>query len=317
MYKSNYIRFPNNIFEPEKILVDDKYYTLFLVRFNNLYDLYDYLKSNPNLNRYIFRTLESETDDIKFAGKPYNKALEDLIIDYDPGYEEFLELQNDLNNGINIKVHKYETVRTVAGGHLNIPAYSAGSPLCYETTQRISKPRFIRIHVTLSYNCQTTKKQVLNRAIIITNILKALENSGYSVGLDTFELSVDGNELAHIIVQVKKHGERMNMSALYKSLCNVEFLRRILFRVLETLEVKNRWDWGYGSTCSEEFIRRALNFDDNDMFFDQPLRMGIEGLDLADDFESAINHLKLADKIDVERAKVEFREVTKKLELKK
>ena len=53
------------------------------------------------------------------------------------------------------------------------------------------------------------------------------------------------------------------------------------------------------------------------MFFDQPLRMGIEGLDLADDFESAINHLKLADKIDVERAKVEFREVTKKLELKK
>ena len=41
--------------------------------------------------------------------------------------------------------------------------------------------------------------------------------------------------------------------------------------------------------------------------------MGIDGYDLAQDFESAIKHLNLEDKIDVEKAKREFSENTKVL----
>ncbi len=305
-YPKNYLRFPDNIFEPEKVKIGRYNYTRYYARFNNLYELYEYLTSDPNLNRVVFRNLSSLEKDSDFAGKPYSEAVEDLISEVDPGYEEFLSLQKDLNNAKHGAIHKYKTVRTVAGGHLNTVAYSTGNPLCYETEERVVKAKFVTIHIALSYYWGTSKEQVLNRAIIITNVLKALENAGYSVNLNTFELSEEARELIYIVVQIKRHGEKMNMSALYKTLCHVEFLRRILFRVLETLDVTEDWQHGYGSTCSEEFTRKALKFGENDIFFDQPRAMGINGKDLAEDFENAIKHLNLEDKIDVEKAKREF-----------
>lgn len=310
--ESNYERFPYNIFQPEKITVGYNEYTLYLARFNGLYDLYEYVKSNPKLNRKVFRELSSENGSSSFAGKPYKEAVEDLIRDYDPGYEDFLELQKDLNNSKEIAIHKYKTVRTLAGGHLNIPAYSAGSPLCYESEQRIFKPRFIRIHIALGYVGDTTKSQVLNRAIIITNILKSLETAGYNIDLDTFSLSEEEDEIIHTVVKLKNYGERLNMIALYKSLCHVEFFRRVIFRVRETIDVKKCWGSGYGRTCTENVVRKVLNFDNNDIFFDQPNCMGIYGKDLASDFERAVNHLNLSDKIDVNKAKREFKELVLK-----
>ena len=46
---------------------------------------------------------------------------------------------------------------------------------------------------------------------------------------------------------------------------------------------------------------------DNDIFFDQPREMGIRGKDIAADFDAVISHLNLEDKIDIEKAKSEFK----------
>ena len=305
--------YPGIVFDPEKKIVGSDTYTVYKVRFNSLYSLYEYLKSNPPTNDIVFHKLHSETGDFDFAGKPYFEAVEDLVSIVDPGYDEFLKLQKSINGAKNIKTHKYRLVRTVAGGRLNNVAYCVGSPLCYESEELISKPKFIQIHVTLSYVFTTSKSQVLNRAIIITNIVKALEDAGYNVGLNTFELSEEEDELVYILVQIKKYGERINLQRLYKTLCHVEFLRRILFRILETTDVKCDWENGYGCTCSEQFTRKFLDFDDNDIFFDQPREMGIKGRDLADDFENAIKHLQLEDKIDVQKVKEEFSNSVKSL----
>ena len=307
-YPNNYEKYPDNIYPPEVKQVENKKYTMYMARFNSLYSLYDYLKSEPELNRCVFRVLHSVHNESYFAGKPYKEALEHLVDETDSGYKEFLKLQKDINNARTMDVHKYKLVRTVAGGHLNIPLYSAGVPLCYETEEKIRKPRFVRIHVTLSYYCGTTKDQVLHRAVIITNIIKALERAGYNVELNTFELSKEDDELIYIIIAIKKYGQKINMSALYKTLCNVEFLRRIMFRILESLDVKRDWGDGYGQTTSEQFTRKALNLNEFDIFFDQPSEMGIKGKNLAEDFERAIKHLSLEDKIDVDKAKKEFNE---------
>ena len=95
----------------------------------------------------------------------------------------------------------------------------------------------------------------------------------------------------------------------------MEFLRRILFRILETLDVTEDWSDGYGSTCDESFVRKALNLGKDDIFFDQPRSMGIRGENLAKDFEAAIKHLNLEDKIDVAKAKAEFEKDVKCLHL--
>ncbi len=319
---SNYERFPSNIFEP-KILNDNNYWKeryLYLARFNSLYDLYTYLKSEPKINREIFPRLHSETNGFDFAGKPYSEALEDLVdINYETSYQEFLKLQRKIDSCMSMPVHKYKTVRTLSGGHLNIPAYSAGSPLCYETEQRIVKPKFVRIHLMLGYGFGVTKEAVFNRAVILTNILKSLENEGYMVELNSCELCEGYDEFVKIIVSLKRQGERLNMVTLHKALCHVEFLRRLLFRVLETLEVTEyRWGENYGNIPDMETIEKLLRVDESDMFFFAPNVMGITGKDLAMDFERAIDFLQLSDKIDVEKAKKEFAkgvEIAKKDEL--
>lgn len=303
----NKTHFPNNIFPP-KILEDGT--KIYLARFSNLYDLYEYLMSNPKLNKRAFPSRCSVKSNYEFAGRPYEEALNDLIsTDYNPGYKEFLRLQSNLDNCISIPIHKYKVVNTLAGGHLNIPAYSSGNPLCYETEERIVSPKFVKINATVSYNAHTTKDQVFNRAIVLTNVLKALENAGYSIELNTFSLCNVFEEYMHIIYKIKNHGERLNMLSLYKVLCQTEFLRRIEFRVMETMGVEYfKWNRTYGDCCNEEKAKRILKLNDRDIYFDEPCNLGIEGKDIAEDFISAINHLNLENKIDTEKIKVKMKQ---------
>lgn len=315
-YPNNHEKFSSIVYKPEAIRVSGRKYTIYQVRFNSLYSVYDFLKEDPEINRVVFKEVSSLSDNYSFYGKPYNEALEDLVSDDDPEYQEFLKIQKQLERAHSGPIHKYKTVRTVAGGHLNIPAYCAGDPLCYETEERVISSKFIRFHVTLSYRAGTSKKQVLYRAIIITNILKALEDAGYKVDLNTFELSFEADELIYIVVQIKRFSEKLNMSSLHKVLCHVEFLRRILFRILEITDVKNDWEDGYGVTCSEEFVRKVLELDKDDYYFGTPDEMGIKGESLTEDFISTVNYLKIGDKINLEKAKKEFEKCSKLLKIK-
>lgn len=304
----NNSKFPNNIFLPQNIKVFADDYTIYKAEFDGLYDLYDYLKANPKINTKIFKGLASINGSSSFAGVPYKEAVEDLINDVRANYNEFLELQNAIDGCTDVVVQRYQKSYSVAGGHLNIPRYIAGAPNCYDVTRKIKDDKFLRLFVALSYRSTTSEKQVFNRAIIITNIIKALEKEGYKIDLNTFEMSSKYDEISYIIVQLKKINESLNMQSLYKVLCYREFLRRILFRVLETMDVKRNWSNGYGSTCSKSFVAKVLNLNKNDIFFGEPHEMNILGYDLAIDFKRAVDYLELKDKIDVEKATREFSE---------
>ena len=312
-YPNNYLHYPKNIFPPRKVTVGGKEWTLYAASFRNLYNLYDYLKSDPEVNGIVFRNLQSEENPESQSGKPYKEALEDLIKPGDKKYSEFLRLDKSISGATKGNSRSYETVMSVQGGYLNVPAYIAGDPLCYESIEPIKKSKFIKMNVLISYNGLTQPSQVTNRAIIIANLIKALESYGYSVDLNAFELSTVFNEIECITVNIKNHGEAMKMTDLYKVLCNIEFFRRLLFRVIETLDVKECWSQGYGHKCSKEFTKEFFNMGENDLYLDQPSKMGIRGYSLADDFESVVDYLNLRDKIDVEKAKEDFRNEDLKL----
>lgn len=307
MKTNNSKLFPNNIFPVEKVSIEGGYYgestyKIYTARFENLYDLHRYLTSNPEINRSIFQELSSENKEQSFAGKPYEEAVADLLKDHDPGYDYFLELQANINQSLGANKRRYTPTRKVVGNHIILPAYAAGSPKCYMGLEKVNEAKFIRMHVTLSYFWNTSKEQVFNRALIITNLIKALENKGYTVDLHAFSLAEESDELINIILKLKRFDGTLDMDALYKSLCRVEFLRRILFRIRETMDVENSWGEGYGRTCTENFTRGLLRLDDNDIFIDQPSNLGIGGYNLADDFENTIESLKIQDKIDVDKA---------------
>lgn len=309
----NYETHPDNFYKPEKIIIDGKKYREFFIKFNNLYEIYEFLKSKHAINAKVFSELKSLTGAYSFAGIPYEDAVEDLIDFSEEGYDNFLTLVRELATIKSGYKHEYELKRTLAGGHLNIPAYSAGSPLCYESYERVKKPKFINIHSTLSYPWYTTKEQVLNKAIILVSVINALEKNGYKVNLSTFELSVDFDELLYVAVNVKRIGEMTNLQALYKTNCHVEFLRRILFRILEASAVTNSWNDGYGQTCEEKFAKKFLNIGKDDLYFGTPSELDIKGDDLGRDFKSCLEILDLNSKFNVAEITDEFNQRVKRL----
>jgi len=306
-YPHNEIEFPFNIYEPDKVQIGDETYTRYRAKFNSLHDLYSYLKSNPRLNRRIFRSLSSVEGTSEFAGVDYEDALEELEEPPRGDYREFLRLSERLSDDAMGYVQEHETIKAPGGGYIDVPSYASGDPLCYRISRSTYVPKFIRVNIALSYYWGTTKDQVLNRALIIAALVNAFEQAGYIVEVNTFEMSKEAKEFIDIDVNIKNSNETFNKASLYKTLCYVEFLRRLLFRVLETLDVKNDWSSGYGETVSEGFVRRARRMSDNDIFFDQPREMGIRGKDIGEDFVNALEHLNLGDKIDVEKAKKEFK----------
>lgn len=303
-------RFSKNIFLPVKKIVryDDSEatYDLYVANFSSLYNLQQYLLGNPEINSIVFNEndLSSETGTFRFAGVPYDQAVSELLDTSDEKFKEFLKIVRTVNSATPGMSKKYNVTKSYTGSRISNTSYIMGNPKCYSKREKIIVPKFIKMSINLAYNCNHDKNQVYFRSIIISNLVKALEESGYSVNVDTFALLEEDDEMMKISIQMKSHNGKLHMSDLYKMTCNVEFFRRIIFRVMETLDVHNlSWEDGYGRTCNEELTRATLGLKKDDILFCQPSEMGIEGDDLASDFESAINHLGIEDIIDVKRAK--------------
>ena len=302
-YTNNDERFPNNIFEPVQVVIDGRKYIKYRANFRSLRNLYNYLKSKPDINNEVFSTLHSESKEKEFAGKSYRSALEELVNPPRSEFKEIFRVSDRIQENALGYVKEFISVKSPNGGSIDIPAYCSGSPFCYRKTKSVYTPKFIRINIALGYYWGTSKEQVLNRAMIILALVNALEQAGYVVEINTFEVAREGNEIVEIDVNIKNNDETFDKASLYKSLCYVEFLRRILFRVLETLNVQNSWGGGYGETCEESFVRAVRGSDENDIYFDQPRNMGIGGNDIVDDFNEAVSHLSLEDKIDMDETK--------------
>ena len=314
MLNKNYEKFPNNFFPPREITVDSKKYKYYLVRFNNLYDIYNYLKSNPYINKAVFSHLSSRLGATSFSGMPYSDSVDDLINFKDQYYFDFVDLVKDIANAKSGSVHKFQTVYSVAGGRVYTPNYSVGSPYCYETEERIKRPKFINVYSALSYSGSTSKYQVFNRAVVLISIISALEKQGYNINLNAFEMSSSGDEIVNNVVDIKKHSEPTNLQALYKTSCKIEFLRRILFGVLETVGVENvKWGDGYGKTCPKDFVREVLNIGKDDIYFGTPQELGVGGASIKKDFEECLDRLNLSSNIDIKEIDDEFDKHVKKL----
>lgn len=312
---NNYKVFPENVDKPERIQIKDEEYTVHGYRFRGLQDFYDFLKQNPQINVETFgnkREVSSLTGSYNFAGEPYDDAIEKLVREMDPGYQEYLKIQKSINARRG-QAHKYKQVKTIAGGIVDPVAYTTGSPEIYRASRLINQPKFITIDTQVAYNCGTSKSQVFNRALIITNLVKALERNGYNVDVNSFMVAEEYDEIIKAVFEIKKHGQRINYQTLYKSLVDVEFFRRLCFRLIEISDVTNCWRSGYGHPGDERLVRGLLKLKKEDIYFDQPSSMGIRGENIESDFERAVKNLHLEKSIDIENEKKYLRESIKVL----
>lgn len=271
--------------------------------FTNLSDLYDYLHSNPKVDTNIFKEQHSLCAEKDFAGEPFDIALEYLKGGYDVRLKEF----NMAIKSVNVLGYNDEDsrklVRGLHGGAYLSPLVAAGIPDCMIKYDRDTTPKCITLYFQINYTWKTTPEQIFNRGIATINLIKALQEKGYLVDLKVFELLKYDEEYIDIIVNIKNIDEDLNIAKCYYPLVGKEFFRRVMFRVIESVPVKNNWYVGYGFKLSDKEIREFYKLKEKDLLISEPYSMGIKGEDIYVDTINMFETLNVVNEFDLSKIK--------------
>lgn len=275
------------------------------IKFNSLYDLYEYLISNPEVNDRVFRNQYSLNPNKDFYGEPLNKAIEYLKGGYRENYDNFLKMNTEFNN-YNIYEEEIIKTRSVYGGVPLAPLVAAGVPDSMLSYKRNIEPKVVNIYYNLSYPNSTSQSQIYNRGIITLYIIKTLESMGYIVNFYTFFLSSISDEIVNIEVKLKSNNDLiLNIEHCYFAMIAKEFLRRCIFRVLESVPVTyGLWGRDYGHTLSAEDIKKFYNTNKFDLIIGRPKELNIFGKDIYIDTENMIKALSLEEIFELNKKKL-------------
>lgn len=273
------------------------------IKFRNLTDLYDYLKSNPKVNTKVFTRQASIKNDTLFAGEPLPQAIEYCIGGYDKGFDNFLSTNAQLKTAAKELTDNRTLVRTIYGGMPQPALVAAGVPDCMLRYERDTTTAVRNIYFNLAYSAQNTTGKIVNRGLATLYLVQALESKGEIVNFKAFELSKndDEDEIINIELNLKKPGDLfLNIEKCYYPIKSKEFLRRVLFRVKESSKVEDYyWGDGYGQALTASEMRTFLGAKPHDLVISCPEEMGIEGNNIYDDTVALIQTLGIEKEFDV------------------
>ena len=109
--------------------------------------------------------------------------------------------------------------------------------------------------------------------------------------------------MVNISINLKRPGDLfLNIEKCYFPIKAKEFLRRLLFRVLESVPVEDLfWGEGYGKPASIKEMREFFNPNSKDLIISYPSEMGIKGYNIYEDTLNLIKKLKIEDEFDLQR----------------
>lgn len=303
--------------------------TVFRYHFPSLVSLVEYLKT-AEPNREVFTTLFSELPDERgknFRGESLEDTLNHLIYGYNQTYEEYLEKSKmrEIEIFSEIDYGRVKPIRGYSGSRVDINAYLNGEDKCMLRAVRSVPKQFKTINYDLSYKASITESQIFNRGAICMLIISALEQNNISVNLNCFNLLEQvinqdetkryaqpvkkkeilvpkKKEILYVTVNLKDVDETLNEPMCIGPFNRKEFLRRVIFRLLEVSPVDKAWRVGHGYVIKDvKEIERIIEASPDDLTFHDPDQMGIKGDDLAEDFEAVVDYFKLEDVIKLRK----------------
>lgn len=274
------------------------------IRFSNLVDLYDYLIKEPKINSYVFSNPASSNCD-SFYGEPLEQAVEYCISGYKKNFENFLTANDELKKTTKDNSENRILTRSIYGGVPLSSLVAAGVPDCVLRYERDNKSTVRNIYFNLAYPSDTKTSQIINRGLAVLYIIQALEARGEMINFKAFFLAHHLDEMINIEIVLKKPGDMfLDVQKCYFPLVGKEFLRRVLFRVMESSSVQERyWGIGYGTPANQGMIRDFYQASHSDFIISSPKEMGIIGDCIYDDTISLIENLNLKDEFDINKIK--------------
>lgn len=280
------------------------YMTVYDVKFDNLADLYYYLKSNPKVNKSFLWEQSSITGSSEFAGADLKTSIEYIVDGYDCGFDNFLVACEKMQNATIDVTDSRSLRRGLYGGIPLAPLVAAEVPECMLRYDRKKEGTIRNMYFSLSYPHYVEQEEIFNRGLATLYIIDALEKKGDVVNFVARETAECGNEIVNIEVVLKKPSDMvLDIKKCYFPLTGREFLRRLLFRVKESMPFIEDWSWGYGRTLEEETLRDFMNLKDSDYVISTPNEIGIRGNNIYTDTVRLIENLNLEEEFDVQKIK--------------
>lgn len=275
------------------------------IEFNNRRDFIDYLKKASTSLTFIgqeLASMDTSNSGIEFTRtNSFNEALELFENGWYEEFNNFLNLKKQID-----KLMPYVSLRRhfenkVYGSSPNVANAIMNLPNSMRKTCTINNGKEMRIFVNLSYSWLTKKEEIMNLGVLTLSLIDFLENIGYRVNLTSFYIGESGNEMLFVKNDLKKAGDGQNIQKYYFAFCNPSYLRRLIFRVIETTnELGNSWINGYGRILLKDSIKNVLELSDNIIIISNPYEVGIKGKDLKEDIKAFLDYVLLGKKINLD-----------------
>lgn len=277
--------------------------TIYNIRFINLTDLYEYLKSSPKVNVRVFSEQSSILKKASWAGESLNQSIEYLLGGYKKSLDNFLKASGKLQSiGNRENDESSRTLRRAFYGGIPLASLVAsGIPESRLVYDRYEEVRYATIHFSLAYPAVTKEEQIINRGLATLYIVQSLESRGYIVNFKAFALVNCNDEIVNFAIDLKKPGEEfLNIEKCYFPMIAREFLRRIVFRVIESSDVTEReWNFSYGQTMAPSHVAHFLKTRPSDLIIPSPNEIEIEGINIYRDTLALIEYLGIKDEFDI------------------
>lgn len=279
----------------------DFYHQIFL----NRQDFISYLKSAKTSMTFLRSELASHIVSDRYTEwtktKTFNEALNLFEYGWHEDFDSFLSLKKQIDKYFPYIAKKKMFHNYVCGSVPNIVNAINNLPLSMRKMYYVNNSQnIITIHYNCSYPWSTTKEQIFTNGLLTLSLIDFFDSLGYRVNLSFFEISKVGNEVIYADIMLKAAGEKINLQKFYFAFCNPSFLRRLIFRVVETTNgVSRHWTSGYGRCMYTDEIKELLGINDGEILINWPMEMGIKGENIEEDIESFLNTIVLDDYIKV------------------
>lgn len=290
-------------------------FTIYDIYFEDLNDLYGYLKKDPKVNQNSFpRYLRASIKDDMKLGLELSKAIEYIPGGFVCDIDNFLEVKEIISKTFIKSNAKKDLKLEVYGGIPFVPNVVRGTKDCMLSYNRDNSVSVRNIYFSLSYPITTKDTQIINRGIIALFIMDALEKNGNLVNLKTFQASKDVNEIIKIEIVLKNNVESfVDIKKCYFPLVRKEFFRRIIFRIFESTNVLMPWASDmYGKSLKADQIREIFEIPKSDIIIGAPSELGINGNDIYEDTINTIKSLNLEEEFDLDEIENFKKKVKKK-----
>lgn len=254
--------------------------TIYIEEYNSISEFVQTINSRQQNSN--MKSQASETGAYSFSGTHDYKEAEDLLLH---GWTEESEKLNEMLKLKSLNKKYIKNTYDVSGFQCSVPRYLQGIPTNM-INQKVTtkKQKIITITKNVSYSASVKKEVIEAESIKVLQLVNNLEKQGYRVVLNVVCIVIRENVAICNKVRIKNANERLNLSKVSFPMVHPSYLRRIIFKWIETFEYTTKlFDKTYGIPIScTDFNDMIKNNKNDNEYFAEALYKDKESLTIDD-----------------------------------